>query len=143
METGPHGPIFPDFPDDAQGAVAKLIQEQSGEAIGALHHPAVGEIGLVWGKAGQLWRGTDHGYGLTHVVAKHNDELDVNNLQGLLDDMQKAPLNQPDRVELQSAKYHATVRLAWDSSAKRWLLTAFDHTEPPSVKGRSFVPGTP
>jgi len=142
-ETGPHGPIFRDFQHDASGAVAKLMKEQSGDAIGALHHPAVGVIDLVWGKAGQPWQKGDDGYGLAHILAKHGDEFDVNKLQGLLDDMQKVPSAQPDRVELQSAKYHAIVRLTWDGAAKRWLATAYDRTEPPSAKGRSFVPGTP
>jgi hypothetical protein len=46
-------------------------------------------------------------------------------------------------MELESAKYHATIRLTWDKQGKKWLLTAFDRTIPPSAKGRSFVPGAP
>jgi ddrB-like ParB superfamily domain/phage-Barnase-EndoU-ColicinE5/D-RelE like nuclease1 len=142
-ETGPHGPIFRDFHHDAPGAIAKLVQQQSGEAIGALHHSAVGDIDLVWGKPGRPWQSGDDGYGLAHILAKHGDEFDVNNLQKMLDDMQKKPSTEADRVELESPRYHATVRLSWDHTAKRWLLTAFDQTKPPPAKGRSFVPGTP
>ena len=48
----------------------------------------------------------------------------------------------PDRLQLESARCHATVHLTWDNKQKTWLLTAFDHTEPPSAKRTSIVPGT-
>ena len=41
------------FRGNAQGAIAKLKQEQKGEATAALHHKDVGDIGLVWGKKAQ------------------------------------------------------------------------------------------
>ena len=57
--------------------------------------------------------------------------------------LQGQPTAQPDRAELESEKYPATVRLSWDHKRKVWLLTAFDYTKPPFSKGRSFVPGDP
>jgi len=121
-----------------------LQRQQTGEAVGALHHPSVDDIDLVWGKTGHPWHSDDDGYGLAHIIAKHGKEFDVAKLQEILDDMRPAQVQpQADRRELESDKYHATVRLTWDSQTKKWLLTAFDHTEPPSAKGRSFVPGAP
>jgi 2'-5' RNA ligase len=141
-ESGPHGPIFRQFHHDASSAIAKLTELQTGEAVGALHHPAVGDIDLVWGKPGHPWHEDDDGYGLSHIIAKHGDEFPAGTLQNLLDDMRPlAGQQQRDRMELESQKYHATVRLSWDHRAKKWLLTAFERTVPPSAKGRSFVPG--
>jgi hypothetical protein len=77
------------------------------------------------------------------ILAKHGDEFDVTSLQQLLDDMKVVPSAQPDRVELESERYHATVRHSWYHHAKRWLLTAFDRTKPPSAKGRSFILDNP
>lgn len=126
-----------------RAARSKLIEQQGGEAVGALHHPSVGDIDLVWGKPGKPWQPGDDGYGLAHVIAKHGAEFDVNRLQELLDDMRAAKDQKyPDRMELESEKYHATVRLSWDKSAKKWLLTTFER-RPPSPRGTSVVPGTP
>ncbi len=69
-DVGPHGPIFPEFHHDAPGAIAKLRELQSGDAVGALHHPEVGDIDLIWGKPGTRALDYDDGYGLSHILAK-------------------------------------------------------------------------
>ncbi len=143
-ETGPHGPIFRRFYRQPEDAITELTKRQTGEAVGALFHPAVGDIDLIWGKPGRPWKANDNGYGLAHIIAKHGNELDVRKLQDVIDDMhQVEPQQQADRMELRSDKYHATVRLDWDNLKKKWLLTTFDHTEPPSAKRRSLVLGAP
>ncbi len=38
VEVGEHGPIFTGFRHDAQGAVAKLSEHMTGEAVAALYH---------------------------------------------------------------------------------------------------------
>jgi hypothetical protein len=96
----------------------------------------VGDIDLVWGKEGHPGQPDDDGYGLARIIAKHGREMDVEKLQELLDDMRRVPSRWPDRAELESDKYHATVRLSWDHKAKKWLLTAFDRTIPASEKPR-------
>lgn len=52
QEMGPHGPVFREFWHDAAGAIEQLLALRTGEAIGALWHPEVGDIDLVWGEAG-------------------------------------------------------------------------------------------
>jgi len=69
-EHGPFGPVLRDFQGDAQGAIAKLLELKNGEAIGALHHPDIGDIDLVWGEEGT---GNSDGYGLASLNdAGHN-----------------------------------------------------------------------
>lgn len=144
QELGPHGPVYRQFQGKPEDAIAWLKEQKNGEAIGALHHPAVGDIDLLWGKAGRPGHPDDDGYGLAHIIAKHGNEFDIGKLQNILDDMAPvAKQARPDRMELESPKYHATVRLNWDGAAKRWLLTTFDRTVPPSAKRSSIIPGNP
>lgn len=117
--TGPFGPIFVEHHHDAQGAIAKLIQEKTGEAIGALHHPDIGDIDLVWGEAGS---GASDGYGLAKLAKWHPEVL--GDLQNIVSEMQVTSRSE-NRVNLESADHKAGVRLTWDGQAKHWLLTAF------------------
>jgi len=43
-EFGPFGRIFHEFVGKAKEAIAFLMKEKDGEAIGALHHKDIGEI---------------------------------------------------------------------------------------------------
>ncbi|CCJ48973.1 Hypothetical protein BN117_1640 [Bordetella parapertussis Bpp5] len=119
QEHGPFGPVLRDFQGDARGAIAKLLEMKSGEAIGALHHPDIGDIDLVWGEEGT--RRSD-GYGLAKLAKWHPEVLD--DLQGILSTM-KVTSRTENRVNLESADHRAGVRLTWDDQAKHWLLTAF------------------
>lgn len=116
---GPFGPMFTEHYHDSQGAIEKLKQAQTGEAIGALHHPDIGDIDLVWGKEGT---GASDGYGLAKLVKYHPEVLA--DLQGVLSAM-KVTTRSANRVNLESADHKAGVRLTWDNQAKHWLMTAF------------------
>lgn len=128
QESGAFGPVLRDFTGDAKGAVEKLKEMKTGEAIGALNHPAVGDIDLVWGKEG---KGASDGYGLAKLL-KHHPEV-VDDLQGVLDGMVEVSRTD-NRVQLESADHRAGVRLEWDGEAKNWLLTAFE-----KEKAREFT----
>ncbi|WP_369050501.1 DUF2213 domain-containing protein [Burkholderia gladioli] len=120
-KVGPFGPILTNFKGDAQGAIKALTEMQDGEAIGALHHPEIGDIDLIWGKApgeGQ------EGYGLAKLVAKHPEVL--NDLQGILSSMSVVQPSGKNRVRLSSATHRGVVRLSWDGESKSWLMTAFE-----------------
>lgn len=123
QNAGPFGPVLTDFKGDTQGAIAKLMEMKSGEAIGALHHPDIGDIDLVWGEEGT---GASDGYGLAKLAKYHPEVLD--DLQGILSAMKVTTRNK-NRVNLESADHRAAVRLTWDSQAKHWLLTAFQKKE--------------
>ncbi|MEA4838419.1 MAG: hypothetical protein VB101_09060 [Rhodospirillaceae bacterium] len=118
-EEGPFGPVFTEFKGDARGAIAKLLETKSGEAIGALHHPDIGDIDLVWGREGT---GGSDGYGLAKLIKYHPEVLD--NLQDILSAM-RVVSRSANRVNLESIDHRAGVRLTWDGHTKQWLLTAF------------------
>jgi hypothetical protein len=119
-DAGPFGPISTDFHHDAQGAITHLIEAKDGEAIGALYHPELGDIDLVWGEEGT---NEHNGYGLSKLVRWHSEVL--NDLQNIVASMLVTKRSE-NRVQLESADHKGGVRLQWDGVAKHWLLTAFE-----------------
>ena len=117
---GEFGPIYDQFKGKANEAVEFLLRKKNGEAVAALHHKDIGDIDLVWGKAG-----TAHsdGFGLAKLSMYHPEV--ISNLQEILDDM-VVTSRTDNRVQLESEKYQATVRLTWDNKKKTWLLTMFE-----------------
>jgi len=129
-ETGDHGPIFREFHHDAQGAIAKLREVKSGDAIGALHHPAVGDIDLIWGRAGDPANDFKGGYGLAHLDAKHPGIAEQ--LDRIIPSLEKGELQGRNRQVLVGKDHRAVVGLDWSDKAKRWLLTAYREASPSS-----------
>ncbi len=124
--SNPFGPILTQYRYDAQGAIKALTELKSGEAVAALHHPEVGDIDLVWGKAPE--GGTD-GFGLAKLVKKHPEVLQ--DLQGFLDRLHKDPKQSgKNRIRLIDNRGTAVVRLQWEGKSKKWLLTAFENNTP-------------
>ncbi|MBP5479403.1 MAG: hypothetical protein J6Y15_08595, partial [Bacteroidaceae bacterium] len=121
--TGSFGEIYDQFKGKAKEAIAFLMKKKGGEALGALHHKDIGDIDLVWGKEGTA---KSDGYGLSKIVKYHPEVL--NNLQEILDDME-VNSRSDNRINLESEKYQASVRLTWDDQKKTWLLTAFKKKE--------------
>ena len=119
-EVGPFGVIYRQFKGKAKEAVAFLLNKKSGEAVGALHHPEIGDIDLVWGEEGA---GHSDGFGLAKLAKYHPEVLD--NLQEILNDMHVTKRSD-NRVQLESDTHQAAVRLTWDNKNKNWLLTAFE-----------------
>ena len=119
QNTGPFGQVFTEYRGDAQGAIARLTQEQSGDATAALSHPEIGDIDLVWGKAGT---NRHDGYGLAKLVRWHPEVL--SDLQGLIGSMRVTQRSE-NRVHLESEDHEASVSLQWDGQSKHWLLTAY------------------
>ena len=121
---GDFGPIYDQFVGKPKEAIDFLLSQRDGEAIGALHHRDIGDIDLVWGKEGTS---KSDGYGLSKLAKYHPEVLD--NLQEILDDMQVVKRTD-NRVQLESEKYKAAIRLTWDGHRKNWLLTAFQKETP-------------
>ena len=120
---GAFGNIYDQFKGKAKEAVAFLMRKKGGEAVGALSHPAIGEIDLVWGKEGT---GKSDGYGLAKLVKYHPEVLD--NLQELLSEMEVVSRSE-NRINLESKTHRAGVRLDWDGERKTWLMTMFEKKE--------------
>ncbi|MCL2887621.1 MAG: DUF2213 domain-containing protein, partial [Betaproteobacteria bacterium] len=123
-KKGPFGPILTQFHHDAQGAIKKLTELKDGEAVGALHHPEVGDIDLVWGKEGTPEEEHKDGYGLAKIATKHPEVLE--NLQGILSSMKKNDARSgPNRTILESPDHKAIVALNWFDQKKTWLISEF------------------
>lgn len=117
---GDFGPIYNQFVGKPQEAIEFLINKKGGEATGALSHPEIGPIDLVWGHEGT---GDSDGYGLSKLLKFHPEVL--NNLQGILNEMH-ITYKSDNRIRLESERYQAGVRLTWNNESKTWLLTAFE-----------------
>jgi hypothetical protein len=126
-EVGAFGKKFTEYHHNAQGAIEKLRQERSGEAIGALYHPTIGDIDLIWGEEGDKDNQYAGGYGLAKIIGKHPEV--VNNLQDVINQMEiEKPRSGANRLRMSSSdgKYKAVVRLTWEDKKQQWLLTAFE-----------------
>ena len=119
---GPFGPIFNGFRGNAQGAIAHLRDIKAGEAPGALYHPRIGDIDLVWGKEGTVAKDYSDGYGLAKIVKKHPEVVD--DLQEIIETMGIRSWS-GNRIMLESANHNAAVRLEWNGLSKRWLMSAY------------------
>ncbi|CAB5162638.1 hypothetical protein UFOVP151_42 [uncultured Caudovirales phage] len=116
------GPQFDQFKGDAQGAIAHLMEQKTGEALGALHHPDIGDIDLVWGHEGTAEKDYADGYGLAKIAQKHPEVL--NDLQGALSAM-KLVQRSKNRMILESPDHKAAVSLNWHGAEKKWMLSAY------------------
>lgn len=121
--VGAFGQIHTQYRHNAAAAIERLSRDQGGEAVGALHHPAIGDIDLVWGKAGT---GKSDGYGLAKLVQYHPEV--VNDLQNVLSAM-TVKSRTDNRIVLGSEAHTASVRLSWEGKSKKWLLTAYGKGE--------------
>lgn len=117
---GAFGNIYDQFRGKPQQAIAFLLHKKDGEALGALSHPQIGGIDLVWGKEGT---GKSDGFGLAKIAKFHPEVL--NNLQEVINSMTVASANK-NRMQLESDTHKAAVRLEWDEESKKWLLTAYE-----------------
>ncbi|WP_185982653.1 hypothetical protein [Aureimonas mangrovi] len=120
---GPLGPSVDGLQGRYDDAVAWLTQAQTGDVRGALSHPEIGPIDLVWGHAGS---GRSDGAGLAKIAQFHPEVLD--DLPQRLAEMRVVKAS-GNRVQLESDRTKAGVRLEYDGQQKTWLLTAFDPGE--------------
>ncbi len=130
---GSFGPIFPQFHGRPAEAIAWLLKVRRGEAPGALSHPEVGEIDLVWGEATQ--RGS--GFGLAKIERWHPEMLAE--LPARLAAMHKLRGNERTII-LAGDDSEAVVKLDAFGSPKRWLLTAYEKVKPASAGRTIDVP---
>jgi hypothetical protein len=119
-QVGNFGKVYTEFKGNYKGALEKLKAEEDGEAIGALKHEKLGDIDLVWGKAGT---GESNGYGLSKLIEFHPE---------VVDDLDKIIYSLPiksqseNRVILESEKYRAIISQEYLGEKKEWLLNAFE-----------------
>ncbi len=102
--------------------VARLAATGTGELSGALYHPELGPIDVVYG---------DHEHGLAHIIAKHPSV--ISSLPTLIPALRILGRT-VNRVRLGGRGHIAVVRLDLDRRPKRWLLTAFATNSPASAE---------
>jgi hypothetical protein len=114
--------VHDNFRGDAQGAVSRLMADQTGEATAALSHPDIGDIDLVYGKPPE---GRNPGFGLAKIAQKHPEVMD--DLQGFLSRLRRDDAGSgSNRVRLSDDNGVAMVSLNWKGAEKKWLLTAYE-----------------
>lgn len=124
--VGVFGNIYNQFKGKAKEAIAFLTKQRSGEAIGALTHPEVGEISLVWGNSKA---------GLEKIWNKHSEVLD--DLQAIIQNMNVVQRSD-NRIKLESPTHFAVISKDWKGTPReQWLLTAYEKKEM-SVSGGSM-----
>ena len=146
---GPFGPILRGYEGKWREAALELERRQTGDAIGALSHPDVGPIDLVWGSEGS---NQNNGAGLAKLIAWHPEVL--GDLQGFINRLSvDKSRSTTRRIQLSDGSGNAGVRLDFDGAAKTWLLTAYEtgqrRTERSSRRlgdlwgGRETAPSSP
>jgi hypothetical protein len=113
---GVGGPRIAGLEDNWDGAVQVLRHLKAGDAVGVLHHPAVGRIDVIWG---------DKRGGLAHILAKPNGEQLVRDLPEVLASSTVTP-GGTSRVFLENPTHKTVVVLDYLGQEKRWLLTAYE-----------------
>jgi hypothetical protein len=110
------GPVHTEYKDDPKGAIERLMQDRTGEAI--VSHPDLGEISLIYGNGRK---------GLSHIAQRHGENFVTERLPRLFETgTVYAKDNQNGRVFLGNDKKEATIRLDWNGEAKAWLVSAYE-----------------
>ena len=109
------GDMYDQFRGKTQEAIEFLKQKKGGEATGALSHPEIGDIDLVWG---------NDKAGLAKIIAKHPEMV-----EGLQDKINAMTIisTSENRIILESETEKAVVsKNVFGKNDKEWLLTAFE-----------------
>lgn len=99
-------------------AAAKLAKDETGEIPGAVRHPEVGNIDVIYG--------TDD-VGLKHIAAKHPEVVD--DLPATIERM--PVVERPDeagngRFVLDDGTHRAVIAPDFDGTTKRWVVASYD-----------------
>lgn len=115
-----------------------LLSGEVEEVNGALFHPEIGEVDIIWGNEGTEAKQYSDGFGLAKILKKHPEV----NPYSLMDIVARARKTKAkgNTVELEDENTRLVVKLDWDSDDRKWLLTAFE----PASRRKSIdtAPGT-
>ncbi len=104
-------------------AIAFLQEVKHGIAVGALYHPKIGEIDLIWGYYKEDNR-ISSGHGLSKIIAKHPEV--VANMQPIILNMKATYINKKIGYKLVGYGFKGNVRLIYNDEERRWLMTLFE-----------------
>ena len=104
-------------------AIAFLQEVKHGIAVGALQHPKIGNIDLIWGHHQENKR-VSSGFGLAKIAEKHPEVLE--NMQYILLQMQVKFINNIVGYNLKGYGYRGNVRTALNGKKRLWLMTLYE-----------------
>jgi hypothetical protein len=124
----PFGPVFTDLTGDPEGAIARLMERQTGDVPDAFIHPELGPIRFVWGS---------RTLGLRHILEKHGEAV-LKDLPRALREGRLGPeYNGRRNITTDDTPPRRTVlRLDWNGDGKPWVLTSHD-----LIQGTDARPG--
>lgn len=127
-EDGPFGPIFKGYTDKPDQAIAKLLQEKTGEVPDAITIQSIGPVRFVWGS---------HTLGLRHILEKHGEAV-VRDLPRAMREGKLGPEynGRRDLITEDTPQRKTVVRLDWDGDGKPWVVTSHD-----VIQGTNAQPG--
>lgn len=115
------GPVFTEYRNDPEGAIKRLLVEQTGDAKAVWSRPEIGSIDLIWG---------GDKFGLKKIAKKHPEALEKIPL--LLKRGRLIWGEGGGKVFLvdDGNPVHVTViSLSYLGAAKAWILTSYDDTK--------------
>lgn len=139
------GPMMPEYNGKPSEGLARLMQMKTGAVPALFHHKEFGDIGIMYGKAGDPNNNIRHGYGLAHIDAKHPGAADQ--IQAFFDGPDVREIEptvgengrkDAGRVVLANKKYRLAMTRTFtkgrNPASGLWIVTAFERE--PLSKGR-------
>ena len=124
------GPVYTQFKNKPKEAIKHLKKVKTGECPNALFREEIGYIDFVWGEHNPE---TNNGYGLNHIISKHEKEIqqlgfEVEDFIPIVIKFGDYRINtsDPDRVRLEGKMFRAVIQTNWKGKQKTWLLSVFD-----------------
>lgn len=129
-QVGIFGKIYTQFNGNLKGAIDFLKQVQGGECVNVLYKKGIGYISLIWGNEGTKEKAYLDGFGLSHIIKAHENELKQLGvtiegvIQKLLKDGKVKHLN--DREILEADGFRMVIKTKYDNIEKTYVHTAYD-----------------
>lgn len=127
-DEGPFGPVYKGYADKPEDAVAKLLEERTGEVPDAITIEGLGPVRFVWGS---------RTLGLRHILEKHGEAV-VRDLPRAMREGKLGPEynGRRDLITEDTPQRKTVVRLDWDGDGKPWVVTSHD-----VIQGTDAQPG--
>ena len=130
QQIGEFGPIYTQFKNKSKDAIKHLKKTKNGECTNAFYREDVGYIDLVWGEHNS---NTNNGYGLSHIIEKHGNEIKQLGFEvddfiplaveyGLFDKKRSSE----KKIILSNKMFRVVIAQKWNGKNKTFLLTTFD-----------------
>lgn len=134
-KKGEFGNIYTQFNGDIEGAVEFLKKVKNGECVNVLHRLDIGFVSLIWGEKGYGKR-FEGGYGLNHILAKHEEELkqlglsveDVISYVFENGELDLKELDKYGKILIKKDKFLLVIKVDWnkDELDNPFILTIYD-----------------